>query len=140
MSALPPGAHLALRPNLHSHQAVRVARQLWNVPCTAHRSTDGLPCEAWSMRGSYVCRCHGGATIAARGMAEVRLAREKFYRAVAAGMAKALAQERAMTPQQRQARHGAIPDEAEAMLPPPKPRHPPLCDPETGVSWSLERH
>lgn len=91
------------------------------------------------MRGSFTCRCHGSATKAARANAEVRLAREKFYRSVVAGMARALAEERAMTPEQRRARYDAILDQAEAILLPPKPRHLPLYDPETGVSWSLTR-
>jgi hypothetical protein len=119
-------------------------RQLWNVLCTAHRSTDGLPCEAYSVRGLEVCISHGGATRRARAAAEVRLARERFYLGVARALAKAAERDRNMTPQQRQARNEAILDLARAKLPPPRTprtpeqRHPPLVD-EDGISWSLTR-
>jgi hypothetical protein len=73
----------------------------------------------------------------------VELARERFYLGIARGLAQSIERERNMTPEQRRARNQAILEQAEAMLPPPKPRerrHPPLYDPETGVSWSLEHH
>jgi hypothetical protein len=119
-----------------------MARQRWNVLCTAHRSTDGLPCEAYSVRGLAVCISHGGATRRARAAAEIRLAKARFYLGIARDIAKAIERERNMTPQQRQVRNEAILDLARTMLPPPKPRKrvsPPLYDPETGISWSLIR-
>jgi hypothetical protein len=48
-------------------------RVLWNVPCTAHRSTDGLPCRAWSVRGARVCRVHGGMIPHVRRAAAARI-------------------------------------------------------------------
>jgi hypothetical protein len=68
---LPDGSRL--RCGDATHEAVPVPRQLWNVQCTARRSTDGLPCDAWSMRGSFTCRVHGSSTQAARLWAEYRL-------------------------------------------------------------------
>ncbi len=55
-----------------------VPRQLWNVPCTAHRSS-GEPCSAWAMRGQYTCWAHGGASPQARAGAEARLWRDRFW-------------------------------------------------------------
>lgn len=110
-------------------------RMLWNVPCGAHR-TDGQPCRAWSMRGSFTCRCHGSATKAAREWAQFRLAMTKFHRGVLADMLKMWAELDAMTPEQRVAHGEAVLAAVEATLPPPKPRHPPLVD-DDGVSWAL---
>ena len=55
-----------------------VPRQLWNVPCGAHR-TNGEPCSAWAMRGQYTCWAHGGASPQARAWAEARLWRDRFW-------------------------------------------------------------
>ena len=52
-------------------------RVLWNVRCTAHHR-DGTPCRAWSIRGGFVCRSHGGAISHVRGMANQRLAMAKI--------------------------------------------------------------
>lgn len=40
--------------------------------CAAHR-TNGEPCGNYPMRGSNVCRKHGGATKAARERAQIRI-------------------------------------------------------------------
>jgi hypothetical protein len=53
------------------------SRVLWNVECGAARS-DGQRCHAWSIRGGFVCRCHGGATSQARGLAAERLKHAKY--------------------------------------------------------------
>jgi hypothetical protein len=53
-------------------------RTLWNVPCTGHHR-DGSPCRAWSIRGWYVCRSHGGATRQARRLAAYRLWRAGIW-------------------------------------------------------------
>jgi hypothetical protein len=53
-------------------------RTLWNVPCTGHHR-DGSPCRAWSIRGGYVCRFHGGATRQARRLAAYRLWRAGIW-------------------------------------------------------------
>jgi hypothetical protein len=53
-------------------------RTLWNVPCTGHHR-DGSPCRAWSIRGGYVCRSHGGATRQARRLAAYRLWRAGIW-------------------------------------------------------------
>jgi hypothetical protein len=42
--------------------------------CTAHRSTDGQPCEAWAVHGARVCVAHGGAAWQVRRAAFDRLA------------------------------------------------------------------
>jgi hypothetical protein len=65
-------------------------RQLWNVRCTAHR-TDGLPCRAWSIRGSYVCRVHGGRAPQVRAAAEFRLWRARLWISFARDLSAALA-------------------------------------------------
>jgi hypothetical protein len=51
-----------------------VPRQIWNVPCRAHR-TNGEPCRAWAMRGQHTCWSHGGASPQARAWAGFRLQR-----------------------------------------------------------------
>ncbi len=64
-------------------------RQLWNVPCGAHR-TDGTPCRAWAMRGQYTCWAHGGATPQARAWAEARLWRDRFWMRAARDISRGL--------------------------------------------------
>jgi hypothetical protein len=61
-------------------------RQLWNVRCTAHRS-NGQPCRAWSIRGGFVCRVHGGAIGRVRAQAEFRLWQARLWQKVARGVA-----------------------------------------------------
>jgi hypothetical protein len=41
--------------------------------CTAHRQRDGKPYGAWAIRGSNVCRIHGGAAKQVRRKADQRL-------------------------------------------------------------------
>jgi len=48
-------------------------RQTWGVRCRAHRTSDGQPCAAWSVRGAYVCVKHGGAAPQVRAKAEYRM-------------------------------------------------------------------
>lgn len=91
------------------------------------------------MRGSFTCRVHGSATKAARAWAEYRLGKLKrdqmairLFRQVAAGNIPPAMQARmdadwAMICAQVDA------DEAARKA----ARHPPLHDPETGVSWLL---
>ena|ERR1700677_455346 len=67
-----------------------VARQLWNVPCTAHHASDGQPCRAWSVRGGYVCVSHGGAAPQVRAQAEFRLGRDRLTWQVVRGVARTL--------------------------------------------------
>ena len=55
-----------------------VSRQLWNVPCTRHR-TNGEACSAWAMRGQDTCWAHGGASPQARAWAEARLWRDQLW-------------------------------------------------------------
>jgi hypothetical protein len=40
--------------------------------CTAHRQRDGKPCGAWAMRGTTVCRVHGGMAPQVRAKAAER--------------------------------------------------------------------
>lgn len=48
--------------------------------CTAHRTRDGQPCEAWAVHGATVCRAHGGAAPQVRAAATERLAVEAAHR------------------------------------------------------------
>ena len=41
--------------------------------CSAHRQRDGERCGAWAIRGSNVCRIHGGAAKQVRRKAQARL-------------------------------------------------------------------
>lgn len=66
-----------------------VPRQLWNVPCTAHR-TNGEPCSAWAMRGQYTCWAHGGASPQARAWAGPRLWRDQFWVRAAQNISRSL--------------------------------------------------
>jgi len=119
-----------------------MARLVWNVPCTATRTRDGQPCAAWSMRGSLTCRCHGSATKAARELAAYRLWRLRSDQRLVQRIAAIGERERRMSPAERAAAGQAALEQIAAALPPPKPRerhHPPLYDPETGISWSLTR-
>jgi hypothetical protein len=50
-----------------------MARVRWSVRCTTTRSRDGQPCAAWSVRGGFVCRCHGGSVPRVRALADQRL-------------------------------------------------------------------
>ena len=64
-----------------------VPRQIWNVPCRAHR-TNGEPCSAWAMRGQYTCWAHGGASPQARALAEFRLWRDRFWARIGPDIAR----------------------------------------------------
>jgi hypothetical protein len=66
-----------------------VPRQLWNVPCTAHRK-NGEPCSAWAMRGQFTCWAHGGASPQARAWAEFRLWRDRFWVRAGQDLSRAL--------------------------------------------------
>ena len=50
------------------------------VRCSAHRSRDGQPCQAWAVRGGSVCVAHGGAAPQVRLAAQRRLAIEAWER------------------------------------------------------------
>ncbi|WP_156056304.1 hypothetical protein [Streptosporangium roseum] len=45
--------------------------------CTARRSSDGQPCEAYAMSGAAVCHAHGGRAPQTRRRAAERLAEQK---------------------------------------------------------------
>jgi hypothetical protein len=44
------------------------------VPCRAHRSTDGGPCQNFAVKGSSTCHAHGSMAPQARRAAQRRLA------------------------------------------------------------------
>jgi hypothetical protein len=67
----------ALEPPPMALYLGHVPRQLWNVPCTAHR-TNGGRCQAWSMRGQFTCWAHGGASPQARARGEYRIWHERL--------------------------------------------------------------
>jgi hypothetical protein len=56
--------------------------------CTAHRQRDGKPCGAWAVRGTNVCRIHGGAAKQVKRKAKERLEAGSEY--VAKALSKAL--------------------------------------------------
>lgn len=68
----PATRRLAIWPQTYE-TVLMAGRVLWNVPCTAHRTTDGLPCNAWSVRGATVCRVHGGMAPWVRRAAAARI-------------------------------------------------------------------
>lgn len=70
--------------------AMSVPRR-WATRCTAHR-TNGEPCRAWSIRGGYVCRSHGGSTKRVRAAAELRWAEARATRALMDRMAARMEQ------------------------------------------------
>lgn len=47
--------------------------------CRAHRQRDGKPCGAWAMRGTTVCRVHGGMAPQVRAKAAERQAAMTNY-------------------------------------------------------------
>lgn len=51
--------------------------------CVAHRSTDGLPCTRWAIRGGATCMSHGGASGRVRAAANRRLAEQKAVKSLA---------------------------------------------------------
>ena len=88
--AAPQVARTRLYRKPATNETVSMAdRQLWNVRCTAHRS-DGLPCGAWSIRGGYVCRVHGGRAPQVRARAEFRLWRAGIWNRAGARLAISL--------------------------------------------------
>jgi len=56
--------------------------------CTAHRQRDGKPCGAWAVRGTNVCRIHGGMAPQVRRKAAERqaIAQDEVLKSLAKAM------------------------------------------------------
>jgi hypothetical protein len=54
-----------------------MARKRQAKHCTAHRSTDGEPCEGWAVQGTNVCAAHGGKAPQVQAAAQERVAVEQ---------------------------------------------------------------
>lgn len=100
-----------------------VPRQLWNVPCHAHRS-NGEPCTAWSVRGAFVCAVHGGRAPQVRTRAEFRLWHERLDQQTIRAFQRMNAWLRDR--EAVRAAGAAVLREIEAQLPPRKSRRPQL--------------
>ena len=57
-----------------------MARKRPGKHCTAHRSSDGQPCEGWSVVGASVCSAHGGRAPQVQAAAKERLAADAAAR------------------------------------------------------------
>ena len=64
-------------------KAVPVAKRRQARKCGATRSTDGMPCEGWAVRGATVCQAHGGSAPQVKAKAAGNIAEQKAMRAVA---------------------------------------------------------
>ena len=77
--------------DLDAHSMTRLDRHFpsWArcaIRCTAHRQ-DGQPCGAWSVRGTAVCRVHGGMSRKVRSAGQRRLAIAAFEKKLARALA-----------------------------------------------------